>query len=106
MVSTYIPYPSSASQECSPCITALLAVFGDDQLEADDLTVCGPLGRQLCSGQDEIKAALRDPRTRFGVGKLFPQYRWAEIAENDGKDEALSWVVQDDRVYDVTGMSD
>lgn len=80
-------------------------MFGDDQLEADDLTVCGPLGRQLCSGQDEIRAALRDPRTRFGVGKLFPQYRWAEIAENDGKDEALSWVVHDDRVYDVTGMS-
>ena len=78
-------------------------MLDDETLQVDDLTKCGPLGRQLSSSQDEIRAALRDSRTRFRVGKLLPKYRFAEVYENDGQDDAPSWIAHDDRVYDVTG---
>ncbi|KAI4603528.1 hypothetical protein KJ359_003342 [Pestalotiopsis sp. 9143b] len=95
------PNPEDATTDVFD-LEALLEVLDDDDLEFDDLTVCGLLGRQLRPGQDDIRASLRDPRTRFQVGKLFTEYRMADISAYDGRDDTPAWVVCGDCVFDIT----
>jgi hypothetical protein len=83
---------------------ALLDVLDSDDVKFDEVTFCGPSGRQLLPNQSKLRVKLRNPKTRFRVGKLLQWYRSEEVAEFDGDHGMPSWATFDNQIFDVTGM--